>query len=154
MLQYLHGSRRFFLLLYPAVPLIGLAGYGPQLVTLLKTDRPPHSISLSTWFTWALTWFISFGYAAFYVQDILFALTSAMNLAGHICVIGLTLYKRNKYSERPLVSGQKRRTGYRRLSIQQGLTTGRTAYQGIFRFVPVRIVPDNGVKGPVRVRNR
>lgn len=144
----------FFLLLYPAVPLIGLAGYGPQLVTLLKTDRAPHSISLSTWYTWAMTWFISLGYAVFYVQDILFALTSGMNLLGHICVICLTIYKKHKYGETSLLSGQKSRTGYRRLPAQQGFATARAANQRVFRFVPVRVSPDNRIKSPVRVRNR
>ena len=87
----------FFTMLYPIVPLIGIMGFLPQIITLLKADRVPASISLSTWSIWTLTWLISFGYATFALQDILFATTCGLNLIGHFAIIGLTVYKRQKY---------------------------------------------------------
>lgn len=92
----------FFTLLYPVVPLIGLAGFMPQIITLLRSDKPAHSISVSTWLIWTITWLISFGYAVFALQDILFAITSGMNLVGHIMIIAITMYKRQKYGGVPL----------------------------------------------------
>ena len=87
----------FFTLLYPIVPLAGIAGYVPQLVSLLKASEAPKSISLSTWFIWTTTWLVSFGYAVFALQDILFATTSGMNLGGHLLIIFITIYKEQKY---------------------------------------------------------
>jgi hypothetical protein len=89
----------FFSLMYPIVPLVGLAGFLPQVITLLRTREAPISISLSTWFVWTMTWVISFGYAAFVLHDVLFAATAGMNIVGHIVIIGLTIYKRQKYSQ-------------------------------------------------------
>lgn len=89
-----------FLVIYPLVPLIGLFGYIPQIITLSQTKHAPRSLSLPTWITWTVTWFISFGYAYFYVNDLLLSTTSAMNLAGHLLVIGLALYKRARYTVR------------------------------------------------------
>ena len=89
----------FFTFLYPIVPLVGLTGYLPQIITLLKTSESPKSISLSTWLIWTTTWMISFGYAVFSLQDLLFATTSGMNLAGHVLIIALAVYKRQKYDQ-------------------------------------------------------
>lgn len=87
-----------FTSLYPIVPLVGLMGFLPQVMTLLKAREAPVSLSLSTWFIWTATWIISFGYAVFALHDALFAATAGMNLAGHIAIIGLTVYKRQKYA--------------------------------------------------------
>lgn len=46
-----------------------------------------------------MTWLISLGYAVFTLQDFMFALTSGMNLVGHLVLITLTLYKSYKYAE-------------------------------------------------------
>ena len=86
-----------FTLLYPVVPLVGLAGFIPQISTLLRTQDTPSSISLSTWSMWTLTWLISFGYAVCAIQDVLFAITAGLNLIGHILIVGLTMFKRHKY---------------------------------------------------------
>ncbi len=81
---------------YSFIPLIGMAGYLPQIKTLLSSESRGHSISLSTWFLWLATWVISLGYGIICLQDILFSITCIINLIGHIAVIGLVLYKRNR----------------------------------------------------------
>ena len=86
-----------FTFLYPVVPLIGLMGFLPQIFTLIKITEAPNTISVSTWSIWTMTWLISFGYAVFAMHDTLFAVTCGMNLVGHILIIALTIYKRNKY---------------------------------------------------------
>ena len=53
----------FFTYIYPVVPLVGLIGFLPQMLTLLKLSDVPKSISLMTWYIWTATWAISFGYA-------------------------------------------------------------------------------------------
>ncbi|MDP7141687.1 MAG: hypothetical protein QF692_02015 [Alphaproteobacteria bacterium] len=90
----------FFTYIYPVVPLVGLIGFLPQMITLLKLSDVPKSISLMTWYIWTATWAISFGYAVFALQDGLFALTSGMNLVCHVLIISVTLYKRNRYLAR------------------------------------------------------
>lgn len=86
-----------FTLIYPIVPLVGMAGFVPQILTLLAMKEAPKSISLLTWYIWTCTWLVSFGYAVFALQDLLFTLTCGMNLIGHCVIIGLTVYKRQKY---------------------------------------------------------
>jgi len=89
----------FFTFMYPIVPLVGITGYLPQMINLFKTNEAPKSISLLTWMIWTSTWMVSFGYAVFSVQDLLFATTSGMNLVGHLFIIALAVYKRHKYDE-------------------------------------------------------
>lgn len=81
------------MLLYPVVPLVGLAGYGPQIIKLARTRTIPDSISLSSWYIWTLTWIISLGYAAFVLMDFLLIVTFTLNLICNSIVIGITLYK-------------------------------------------------------------
>lgn len=93
-----------FTVLYPVVPLVGLIGYAPQLLALIKTKRSPESISLSTWYLWTTTWLISLGYAGLVIGDLMLSVTAAMNVAGHAGVIWLTLYKRAIHTEEPVFS--------------------------------------------------
>lgn len=89
----------FLTFAYSFIPLVGMMGYVPQIKTLLLPETRGFSISLSTWFLWLATWIISLGYGVFCLEDFLFSLTSTMNIAGHILVISLVLYKRNKSQE-------------------------------------------------------
>lgn len=99
------NEAQIFTYLYPVVPLIGLMGFMPQIIRLVKLEQTPDAISLSTWLIWTTTWLISFGYAVYTLQDLMFAITSGMNLVGHILIIMLTVYKRQKYAaEIPLTS--------------------------------------------------
>lgn len=88
-----------FTFLYPVVPMVGMAGYVPQIVALIRAKRIPQSISLSTWFAWTMTWLVSLGYGVFELQDSLFCMTASMNLMGHLAIIGLTLFKKCQYAE-------------------------------------------------------
>lgn len=92
-----------FSFIYPIVPLIGFAGYVPQIIRLLKIQRPAKSISFQTWMIWTLTWGISLGYGIFCLQDLLFSLTCFMNVVCHIIIMALTYFKRVKYAQNPLV---------------------------------------------------
>jgi hypothetical protein len=96
----------FFMFMYPIVPLVGITGYLPQIINLFRTTEAPKSISLSTWMIWTITWIVSFGYAIFSLQDLLFATTSGMNLVGHVLIIALAIYKRHKYdrNKKPLLT--------------------------------------------------
>lgn len=91
------NAAELFTLLYPIVPLVGLAGYVPQIIVLARMREAPRSISMVTWFVWLSTWVIGLGYAVFALQDLLLSITCGMNVAGHLLVIGMTFYKRLKY---------------------------------------------------------
>ena len=86
-----------FTFLYPLVPLIAFFGYIPQIYILVNSERAPQSISLHTWSLWTFTWVISFGYAVFCIQDIMFSITCAMNVIAHSSIIILKIYKDYKY---------------------------------------------------------
>ena len=86
-----------FTFLYPIVPLVAFFGYIPQIIILVKADRAPKSISISTWTLWTITWLISFGYAIFSLNDPMFAFTCGMNVMAHMTIIILKVYKDIKY---------------------------------------------------------
>lgn len=92
-----------FLFLYPIVPLVGLMGFVPQIIAIIKTDTALRSFSISTWLMWLSTWCISFGYGALCIQDMLFCITCAMNIIAHVFIIALVFVKRrNNYRTRKL----------------------------------------------------
>jgi uncharacterized protein with PQ loop repeat len=80
--------------LYASVALIGAAGYVPQLITLWRTQGNAMSVSITTWLIWSSSWAISLAYGLIYLDDWRFCLIAAVNLAGHMLVIGLTLHRR------------------------------------------------------------
>lgn len=88
------GMESLFTLLYPFVFLIGLAGFGPQIHKLLTEPTAAEGMSLSTWFMWALTWVISFGYGVTVLKDPMFCIVAGTNMTAHILVFALILYRR------------------------------------------------------------
>lgn len=103
-----------FVQLYPFVFLIGLAGYGPQLVKLIRDKNSADGISIPTWVIWTLSWAISFGYAVTWVHDFMLCLVAGMNLVAHSAIIGIVAYRRwEKEKSLPLeVSGVAEQVAY------------------------------------------
>ena len=77
--------------LYAVVFFIGLAGYLPQIINLIKDQSSTKGISLLTWFIWSSSWLISLAYAYLCLEDLKFTLVAAMNLLGHMAVIALVI---------------------------------------------------------------
>lgn len=92
-----------FVLLYPLVFLIGLAGYIPQIVRLVRDDSPALNISLMTWFIWTFATAISLGYGITKLHDVMFCVVTATNLLAHMLIIMLVIYRRRTgYVKEPL----------------------------------------------------
>ena len=79
--------------LYSGVAFIGLAGYLPQILRLLKAANTD-GVSLGTWFIWSVTWLISLSYGIICAQDVLISLVATINLVGHLIIIGIVCIKR------------------------------------------------------------
>lgn len=82
--------------LYPLVFLIGMAGYAPQIYMLISTPTDAASISLTSWFIWALSWAVSLLYGAFHLHDTMFIAVASMNVACIVTVIALVMYRRRQ----------------------------------------------------------
>lgn len=96
-----------FALLYSFVPAVALSAYVPQIYSLARATRPIQSIHIPSWLTWTTTWAISYGYAAFSVHSSLLATTCGINLASHVMIVTITLYKNRKYQPRQLLAQQQ-----------------------------------------------
>jgi hypothetical protein len=103
-----------FRLLYIIVPFTGIAGYLPQIATLLKASQVPEHVSLPAWSVWSATCAITLGYAVFAIEDVLITATSALSLICHLLIISVTAYKRRKYAPRPvtIASARQAAPGY------------------------------------------
>lgn len=89
-----------FVQLYPLVFLIGLAGYVPQLVHLMRHDDPAYNISLLTWYIWSLSYVIGLGYGITHLHDFMFCMVAGMNLTAHFGIIMIVSYRRIQWSVR------------------------------------------------------
>ncbi len=82
-------------ILYSFIPLVSLIGYLPQIRVLLVQKEKASSISLSSWYLWLFMSVVSLGYGVFCLHDVLFSMTSAMNLLGCLSITLLVLYRRS-----------------------------------------------------------
>lgn len=83
-----------FTALYPLVPVIGIAAYFPQIISLLKNKTCIESFTLSMWWTWAFASVLGFGYSWFALNDVLTSVTCFLHLAVQLFVIGCVMSKR------------------------------------------------------------
>ncbi len=83
-----------FVQIYPFVFMIGIAGYLPQICKLVRDRASADGMALSTWAIWTLTWMISLGYGITKLQDFMFCVVAGMNMAAHLAIIGIILYRR------------------------------------------------------------
>jgi len=92
-------------ILYSSVGIIVAAGYLPQITKLITAARPCHEISVAAWSMWAYTSFVSLIYSLYgqEIYDAKFMSVNAVNTACIAMIIGVTLYKRQKYKTAPVV---------------------------------------------------
>ena len=81
--------------LYASIALVAIAGYLPQIYKLARSHGDSGDISLLTWLIWLSTWLISLLYGMLILHDVRFCLVAAVNIAGHVAIIGLTFYNRH-----------------------------------------------------------
>ncbi len=84
--------------LYSIAIIVIIAAYFPQIYCLLKARTRCSDISLTTWFMWESTNFITLLYAIYEINDpkLIFLNTAYCICAG--VIIGITIYKRKKYA--------------------------------------------------------
>jgi uncharacterized protein with PQ loop repeat len=80
--------------LYQSIAVVAAIGYLPQILSLLRAKTPSLDISLTTWWIWFSTWVVSLVYGIVFIKDVRFITIACVNLAGHVGVIGLTVYNR------------------------------------------------------------
>ena len=83
----------FFLYMYPLVSVISVIGYFPQIVKILKSVEPPQSVSIMSWYVWTLSAVLTFGYAMFHLDDLMFSLTAGVNLTLVSLTTGILLFR-------------------------------------------------------------
>ena len=83
-----------FSTLYPLVAICAFSGFVPQILKLFKTQSRSENMSISTWSIWCLCWIVSLGYGFFCLNDLLFCLTSGMNVCAHFAIIALLFHNR------------------------------------------------------------
>lgn len=88
---------KLFVILYPCVALISVAGYLPQIVKLVRAKGRVDGISLRSWLMWIATSCISLGYGIFHLQDLMFSLTVAASLAAMLVVAYLVIRNRQQW---------------------------------------------------------
>jgi hypothetical protein len=85
--------------LYQGVAIIGGIGYLPQIYKLIISKGISKDISIVTWLIWLSTWIISLLYGILFLDDWRFCLVASVNIAGHLAIIGLTLYNRTFHKQ-------------------------------------------------------
>lgn len=83
-----------FIWLYPLVTVISIAGFTPQIITLMKTKTDCRDLSLSTWLIWSFGNTVTLGYALVQINDFMFTLTSTVNLFLTVIITGFIIYRR------------------------------------------------------------
>lgn len=78
---------------YALVPIIGVIGYGSQIISLLKVKGPLQGFSCATWSVWLFSWMISLVYGAFKLGDVMFCVAALANIVPIIAIIAIALYK-------------------------------------------------------------
>lgn len=87
-MEYLFSS------LYPFLFVIALMGFGPQIYKLLTDKTSAAGFSFTTWIIWTFGWGISLGYGMTKLQDTMFCIVAAVNLAAHLLILGIMAYRR------------------------------------------------------------
>lgn len=89
--------------LYTLVFFIGLAGYLPQIIQLIRSRSYAEGISLVTWGIWSSTWVISLLYGYLCLADARFCLVAATNLLGNLTIISIVYYNRKSIAKRMII---------------------------------------------------
>ncbi|MBK66678.1 MAG: hypothetical protein CMP22_00935 [Rickettsiales bacterium] len=80
-----------FVFLYPVVVLISIAGYLPQIKSLITATSEPDNISIHSWYIWGLSAFLTLGYGLSHLNDFMFNLTAAINF-GFVAFTTILIY--------------------------------------------------------------
>ncbi len=80
--------------MYAGVGAMGVAGFVPQIIKLLKATGQSKAISLQTWGIWTFGNSISFLYAIFILKDLTAIAVIGGNLMGTTSVFCLASYNR------------------------------------------------------------
>ncbi|MBI1327458.1 MAG: hypothetical protein GC136_07420 [Alphaproteobacteria bacterium] len=83
--------------LYSIIPFVIMMSYLPQIISLFKaTTEEVRGISLSSWFIWVSTGFITLLYATFIMHDARFIFVSAVGFGCCAIITMLILIKRRR----------------------------------------------------------
>ena len=78
---------------YSFVPIIGLVGYVPQIISLIKMREKLESFPMAMWGLWFAASVISLLYGVFHLQDTLFSITAGSNTIAIAIVMSLATYR-------------------------------------------------------------
>ncbi|MGH1398605.1 MAG: hypothetical protein ACRBCT_05260 [Alphaproteobacteria bacterium] len=87
-------------LLYSTIVVIAVFGYAPQIWKLWHSNSDGRDISIATWLIWLYTWVVTLAYGWLQLSDLKLCIVAAINLIGHIAIIGLTLRNRKRHEEK------------------------------------------------------
>lgn len=76
---------------------IRVFSYVPQIIAVSRDTTPANGISLFTWSFWVIANLTTGLYATVVLPDMLLAIMSYGNTLGCAIVVGIVIYKRNKY---------------------------------------------------------
>lgn len=76
---------------------IRVFSYVPQIIAVSRDTTPAKGISLLTWSFWVIANLTTGLYATVVLPDMLLAIMSYGNTLGCAIVVGIVIYKRNKY---------------------------------------------------------
>ncbi len=93
-----------FIFLYPLVGFVHIAGYFPQIRSLMLFQTRAEGMSLSSWLTWCLGSSVSWGYGIFHLKDPMFCIVTGLGLLMCLLTTFLIVYNRHMrpaYSAKP-----------------------------------------------------
>lgn len=83
-----------FVFLYPLLTINTIIAYLPQIMQLVKAEKASDDISLTSWYLWIGGSVIALGYGMFHLHDLMFCLTTGLNLLFMVTLVALVLYNR------------------------------------------------------------
>lgn len=86
-----------FVWMYPMVTIISIVAYIPQIKALITTKSDCREFSLSSWYLWIFSSFLSLGYGILHLKDFMFCLTTFASLVLMAAVVGLVLFRRYEW---------------------------------------------------------
>lgn len=86
---------QFFVFIYPAVMVISIFGYLPQIRSLLFAKSRPDNISLTCWMTWCISSFLAFGYSVSHLHDNALSLSTGLNFFMIVITTLLIVYNKH-----------------------------------------------------------
>ncbi len=89
------------LFIYPLTAMIGMMGFIPQIVSLLRLETVPEGFSLHTWLVWLFTAMVTMLYGLLHLQDTMFSLVAVANFFLNGLVVAIVVYKYSRYPSRP-----------------------------------------------------